>query len=301
MFEVAAILYLYVETPLHAGAGSSLGNVDLPIQRERTTQYPMIQGSGIKGPLRSLARQKQLADWEVIFGPETNNASDFAGALSVGDARILLFPVRSLTDVFVYTTSPDVLARYQRDATRRGPVISMPKLEQVTAPTALLTPGGSNTHGDTLVLEEFSFTSKQSDVLHAIATSLAGQIFPDETKDAYWREKLQRSLVLLPADDFRDFTLYATEVVTRVRLDAQTKTVETGALWTEEHLPAETVLYAPLFATAARKDGATLSAREVLARVQSLISSDSAYLQLGGDETVGHGLVRVAWQWLTPQ
>ncbi len=35
-------LYLYTETPLHAGAGSGLSSIDLPIQRERTTQYPMI-------------------------------------------------------------------------------------------------------------------------------------------------------------------------------------------------------------------------------------------------------------------
>jgi CRISPR type III-B/RAMP module RAMP protein Cmr4 len=55
MITDTTILYLYTETPLHAGTGSGLSNIDLPIQRERTTQYPMIQGSSIKGKLRATA------------------------------------------------------------------------------------------------------------------------------------------------------------------------------------------------------------------------------------------------------
>ncbi|HLY31875.1 MAG TPA: RAMP superfamily CRISPR-associated protein, partial [Ktedonobacterales bacterium] len=51
-YEAAALLFLYTETPLHAGTGASLGIVDLPIQREVHTQYPMIQGSSVKGALR---------------------------------------------------------------------------------------------------------------------------------------------------------------------------------------------------------------------------------------------------------
>ncbi len=71
MITETSMLYLYVETPLHAGVGSGLSSIDLPIQRERTTQYPMIQGSGIKGKLRAAA----YAAWaekgvETIFGPE---------------------------------------------------------------------------------------------------------------------------------------------------------------------------------------------------------------------------------------
>ncbi|HEY4036838.1 MAG TPA: type III-B CRISPR module RAMP protein Cmr4, partial [Ktedonobacteraceae bacterium] len=118
-------LYLYVETPLHAGVGSGLSSIDLPIQRERTTQYPMVQSSGIKGKLRSVAdaaTKGEQPTWkkddvEIVFGPEKEGA-DHAGALIVGDARILLFPVRSLSGVFAYTTSRDVLNRFLRDINR---------------------------------------------------------------------------------------------------------------------------------------------------------------------------------------
>ncbi len=72
------MLYLYVETPLHAGAGSGLSNIDLPIQRERPTQYPMIQGSSIKGKLRATAedmaeRNSNSFNQELVaimFGPK---------------------------------------------------------------------------------------------------------------------------------------------------------------------------------------------------------------------------------------
>ncbi|MBO0794275.1 MAG: hypothetical protein J2P36_25460, partial [Ktedonobacteraceae bacterium] len=73
MITATKTLYLYVETPLHAGVGSGLSSIDLPIQRERTTQYPMIQGSGIKGKLRSVAEDMvernigTLTDEKVII------------------------------------------------------------------------------------------------------------------------------------------------------------------------------------------------------------------------------------------
>src|SRR5437879_12978041 len=112
MITETRMLYLYVETPLHAGVGSGLSSIDLPIQRERTTQYPMIQGSGIKGKLRATTEDAEKKktfsqeDIDILFGPSTNipgnkgtngaTPADHAGTLIAGDARILLFPVRSL-------------------------------------------------------------------------------------------------------------------------------------------------------------------------------------------------------------
>src|SRR5690349_13579567 len=98
MIQETTTLYFYVETPLHVGTGSGLSSVDLPIQRERITQYPMIQGSGLKGKLRAtaMAAAQNSDGWTsedvaAVFGPE-KEGSEHAGALIVGDARILLFP-----------------------------------------------------------------------------------------------------------------------------------------------------------------------------------------------------------------
>lgn len=43
MFKSAKPVFLIVETSLHAGSGSDLGIVDLPIQREKHTDYPKIE------------------------------------------------------------------------------------------------------------------------------------------------------------------------------------------------------------------------------------------------------------------
>jgi len=314
MIQATTMLYLYVETPLHAGTGSGLSSIDLPIQRERTTQYPMIQGSGIKGKLRAAAYAvKDRTDaWspeeiQVVFGPEDNGA-DHAGALIAGDARILLFPVRSLDGVFAYTTSYEVLSRFQRDIARSSKRLDWNILSesenQLEEQAALVTTPSSVATGETLVLEEFSFTARADPQVNTIAQWLAAQAIPQTPEYHYWREKLKKSLVILPNNDFRDFVVHATEIVTRVRISRETKTVSSGALWTEEHLPSDTLLYVPIYATPARKmkngsndqGAANMSASDILDKARSLEKSLRGYIQLGGDETVGRGMVCMHWE-----
>ena len=52
MFQKSIPLFLVCESPLHAGSGSELGIIDLPIQRERHTNFPKIEGSSLKGCIR---------------------------------------------------------------------------------------------------------------------------------------------------------------------------------------------------------------------------------------------------------
>ncbi len=307
MITETTMLYLYVETSLHAGVGSGLSSIDMPIQRERATQYPMIQSTGIKGKLRAAIeweREKLSEDKknevDILFGPPAGNGqgSEHAGALIAGDARILLFPVRSLNGVFAYTTSCNVLARFLRDiergqgdSTSGGNKPSWQIPDQIKNKALVATTSDIQAN-NTIVLEEFSFAAEASIQVDAIGTWLADHTLPDPGVGDYWRNKIKKSLVILPEDDFRDFTLHATEIITRIRINRGTKTVDNGALWTEEHLPPDTLLYTPIYATNARKKGATLTASQVLTNVKS---QNINYLQLGGDETVGRGLVRVRW------
>lgn len=293
MFDAATMLYLYAETPLHAGVGSGLSAVDLPIQRERTTQYPMIQGSGIKGKLRAVAEAQEMKHLLAIFGPDTDHAEDYASALVVGDARILLFPVRSLAGVYAYVTSADVLNRFKRDFVRDGRAIDWPDVPTVEDGQALVSSEtGVLLDGQQIMLEEFSYLASVNTDLGTIAGRIADNALPAGYE--YWKQKVKESLVLLPESDFRDFALNATEIITRVRIERATKTVAKGALWTEEHLPAETLLYTPVYAMATRnKDGEKLSAQQVIKAVRDL---KGHYLQLGGNETVGRGIVRITWQ-----
>ena len=51
--NVNMIIGLVAQTDIHAGASNSGSLVDLPIQREGHTDWPVIAGSGVKGALRS--------------------------------------------------------------------------------------------------------------------------------------------------------------------------------------------------------------------------------------------------------
>lgn len=292
MFEATRMLFIYVETPLHAGSGRSLGVVDLPIQRERTTGYPIVQASSIKGRLRAESKGMngmQDAEHLAIFGPETGNASDHAGALSVGDARILLFPVRSLAGVFAWTTSVGVLARFLRDAQAVG---VKPGWQLPCEPDAekSLVNGDKLTAGSSIVLEEFSFEpdKSQANTIKDIGNWLADNALPRGDEYKYWRDQLPEKLCILPEDAFRDFVQYATEVQTHIKLDETTKTVKDKALWTSESLPTDSLLYCPLMATSSRKKGTQLGGEEIL---QKLAHSRLTRVRLGGDETTGQGVV----------
>jgi CRISPR-associated protein Cmr4 len=119
---------------------------------------------------------------------------------------------------------------------------------------------------------------------------LAQNALPQASEYRYWRDELPSRLVILPNDDFRDFVTFSTEVTTRIKIQPETKTVDEGALWTEENLPTDTLLYAPLLATPSRAAGVQMTGQQVLDALKSL---DLIRIQLGGNETVGRGMVHL--------
>ncbi len=285
--KIQSILFLYTESSLHAGTGSTVSVVDLPIQRERTTGYPIVQSTGIKGALRS--QYSGNGDVESIFGPDTDKADSFAGALSVGDARIVLFPIQSLAGVFAYATSAAVLARLQRDLSYAN--IQSPFIEAPPTGSALVTKNSNLIAGGRVVLEEFSFEPQHAQFVDEWAQFLANHALPAGEEYAYWRDKLHQSLIILPDDDFREFTKTSTEIVTRVRLEPGKKTVATGALWTQESLPSDTLLYSSIIINASRS-GNKMNAEDVFTALQRGYNNR---IQVGGDETTGSGFVAMKW------
>jgi CRISPR-associated protein Cmr4 len=302
MFQATDILFLYVETPLHAGTGAGLGAVDLPIQRERVTGYPLVQASGIKGVLRGLAEREtgeESAKVITTFGPETGNASEHAGAFSPGDGRLLLFPVRSLLGIFAWTTSRHALSRFVRDAGFAGQKFewSLPELpkNEKGEELALVCTGNDISADDQVVLEEFSFEVQANKEVDEAAKWLADEALPDGDAYQYWREALKKRLIILPEDDFREFTRFSTEVVTRVQLDNKKKTVRSGALWTEENLPTDTLLYVPIYATRPRSSQPPEGWTDANKVIEFVRETAQGRAQIGGNETIGRGIVTMRW------
>ncbi|MDD4268938.1 MAG: type III-B CRISPR module RAMP protein Cmr4 [Pirellulaceae bacterium] len=286
--QATAILFLHAQTPLHPGSGTALGVVDLPVQRERHTQWPLIPGSSLKGVLRDACRRNSGDDDRLFsaFGPDAREADKHAGAISLTDARILAFPVRSLRGVFAWVTCPAVLERLHRDAALAGFGNPLPAGLPAPEGDCCACAQGSPllVENDRLVLEEFELRRTED------CGPLADWIAQHGLADDFTRTRFQSHLVIVGDDHFTHFVRHATEVVARIGLDSEKKTVKRGALFYQEFLPAETLFYALVFANPSRREGHVNDAAGIM---EYAVGGIPNVLQIGGDETTGKGFCAV--------
>lgn len=298
MFEKTGILLFYTETSLHMGTGSAISYVDLPIEREKHTGYPVMPATGIKGVLRDLARRKWNKErLETIFGPEVKEEPEkFSSCITFTDGRILLLPVRSLKGVFAWVTCPFVLQRLKKDAEVAKIHTNLPSDDLVVGEEeALVVPGNDVTHKQKLLLEEYQFNAEEKEKAKQIAEELLKFLnkFPSQNISKLL-ETLPKRLAVISDNAFSEMSEVAMEVSTRIRIDYKTGTVEEGALFTEEAVPSESIFYSLVFLTSPfKKEDEIKSAADVMREIKELVGSCSL-LQFGGDASVGRGLVRVA-------
>ncbi|MFW5916581.1 MAG: type III-B CRISPR module RAMP protein Cmr4 [Bacteroidota bacterium] len=298
MYKIAKPLFLIAESPMHPGSGNALGVVDQPIQRESHTAFPKIEASSLKGSLRNSFDQNtsnSKDDIEAVFGPE--NGNDHAAALGFTDARLLLFPVKSMKGVFAWITCPAVLQRFQDDLTNSCADESF-KIEELPGyleeGEAVLTAKSDEiTISSQVILEEYAFNCKQDYEIKIEDKSLAEwfseKLFPNGN---LWSEKLKSSLVIVSNDTFKDFVTMSTEVITRNKIDNTTGTASDTSLFTEEYLPSETVLYAlVLTGRQMKQDGK--EANEVMKFFEGHINNSGKVIQVGGNATLGKGITRL--------
>jgi CRISPR-associated protein Cmr4 len=277
---------IHALSPLHAGTGQAVGAIDLPIARERPTGIPLLPGSSLKGALRARVQ----GEWRfAIFGPDTPNASEHSGSVQFADAHLLLLPVRSLWGTFAWVTSPYLLQRFARDAREAG--IALPPLTPASSVEACLLPPGSALRGgapnNKVILEDLDFTATEDTMLSTLVQKL------DAWLDWDGPPNVGRRLCVVHDDIMSTLMETATEVCARIRLNESSKTVDRGALWYEESLPTESVLFGLAIATGVpkRSDHPAQTAEELLARVNTELGGQT--LQLGGKATVGRGVCRM--------
>lgn len=248
-------------TPVHPGTGqASESVVDLPVAREKATGFPVIPASSLKGVLRDGRKEGEA---ERIFGSEER-----AAELTLTDARILLLAVRSHVGTFALITSPTVLGRLRRDLEVLGlPPLKAP-LPSPGQAQVLLPKETGLVCGDQVSLEDLDLEAIPGGA-EDLVQELARWVGEEEA------ELFRRHLAVVSDEVFGFFCEMGLEVIPRVRLKAESKTVEEGP-WYEEAIPAESVFYC--FALAPREEA-----------FQEL---DRPYLQVGGQGSVGRGLLR---------
>lgn len=300
MFQSKRMMFFYCVSPVHMGAGTALGAIDSPIQRERHTEHPVFAGSGIKGALRhhlqaawGNERKRDIVD---LFGPDTSNASEQAGALSVSDAQLVAFPVRSMRQSFVYATCPTALARLQRLAMVAGDSAAAAwKLPEVQGHGCVIPSGGEKEllQDGKVVLESYALTSSND---RASVDEIAVWISKHSVSEKldYFRNKVATHLVVLSDDVFSYFVRNATTVEPHVRIDDKTGTASDGGLFYVENLPADSILVSLAMTTRSRGKSDARTSEELLgllAGTPDQSSLDDSLVQVGGDASTGRGQV----------
>jgi CRISPR-associated protein Cmr4 len=282
------LLTLYTRTPLHVGCGTSVDVVDLPITRERITKFPVIPGSSLKGVLLQAAREHfengtyarkkdgLPNEAKLLFGAiekegDTHNSN--AGCVQIMEAKLLAFPVRSLAGCFAWITCPAVLERYKRD-TGATFTVPQPAKDHVIS-------GSDLTAGNHIVLEEYALAIEPGKSTQEVSAALK-----DITLDPLWTANLEKRIAIVHDENFQHFVTTCTEVVTRVKIDPTTRSVEGGALFNQENVPCEALFYSVLTVLVPRRSSSAEDANTLLT---SLLAKNTT-LQIGGDETTGHGL-----------
>lgn len=273
MFNDRKTYLLKTLTPTHAGSGEALSYIDMPIQREKHTNFPKFEGSSLKGALKHSIYNRLKSDNEElpkrfheVFG---NDDSDQMSEIVITDAKLLFFPVRSSNDIFMLITCPFVIERFYAD-NMLGEDIRV----NVESNNILLHSYPERLKLETLSLEEYKFTCEFGDL------SFIKKIAPDSELN---------KVGIISNEMFEAMVSLYTEVITRNRIDYITGTAKDTGLFTEEYLPAESILYfnilqsAP-FSTKTNSDSALKFAELNFPDV----------FQIGANETIGKGFVKLS-------
>lgn len=307
------ILTLFSRTPVHLGAGNSVGAIDSPIMRERHTRIPVIPGSSLKGVLADLwsddqnmerdhkdnkLKRKLVSEAAWLFGvegrtsEESGNAGDkenkntsTAGALLIGESRVLVFPVRSAKGSFAWITCPLALSRFKRDTQAAFRIPDNLEAEECYASSGV-TLTDEKDKSKKIILEEYCLKCKGESDLHREIQTIVD--------DDVWKD-LHKRFVIVSDEMFSYFVEQSCEVVTRIRIDDETGVVADGALFNQENVPSETLFYTIVSAQKEKnsKGVAARSADEALDVLQKELE-DIEVIQLGGDETIGLGFCSIS-------
>jgi CRISPR-associated protein Cmr4 len=308
------------ETFIHAGVGQARGGIDRPIARESTTGYPYIAGPSGKGAARDAFRRHWWLEKNdengqpvrfaspaenLLFGPETGSAEvGGAGELIISDMRLLLMPVRSLNGACRYVTCPELIYRLLADLRRAGRTDSQVE-ELIRAAPHLVRNGGADRwkalteHEEgSLYLEELCFTCEVLAGVGQLAM-LIGRLL---AAGAGMAAMIGRRLTIVSDDAFTWFAENALPTRMRNALENDTsKKVKDGALWSEEYVASDTLMYMLVGVRNSPDQEVSLPLNgqpngesiNMGGAFEHLLSAEKGYLQVGGNETVGHGWFRV--------
>lgn len=293
-------------SPMHCGIGIGTSDIDLPVARHAISGHPFIPGSTLKGVLKDELlnrREQQTAKdrdlLKAIFGGDGTEDVKFASAISIGDMLLLALPVRSFFGTFAYLVSPYTLERFKSVIVRTLPEKDIPGVPtslgldvvndtyrvMLTSDTLL-----SNPTRDTVLLEELDL-QVDTTLADAWADFIAEHFCIDEEDKTLFRKRF--AIVDDNALNFLCDT--ALPVDAHIRIDEESGTVASGALWYEETVPMESLFCGVIGLDRSFKPGVQATSEELadvlLGRAEP--GKREILTQIGGKSTTGKGFVSV--------
>jgi CRISPR-associated protein Cmr4 len=248
----------------------------------------VIWGQSLKGALRQAATDAwgtKTGQVTAVFGSSIEDQGQerdtTPGTLSVGDAQLVAMPVPTLHGTFAWISTGIALGRLARKYS---------VLKRAARPVPEVADDAGCAAGD-------GWTKAASEVLGPCLVQLgesadgdlvewAGLLADDAIGQdcgfAPFAKKLRTDLIVVGSDVAPVLLAECTEQAVRVQLASGSKTVQNGPFYSE-YLPAETILASAL---TLRGTGDTEANR---AAIRDLL--DKRLLRIGGDETLGKGLM----------
>jgi CRISPR-associated protein Cmr4 len=290
-FQIQRYLLMALD-PIHAGTGASrLGRVDNSIAREPGTHLPKVPGTGLSGAIRQYAayrngrrecagQGKNHHDTSTehcpvcyTFGTGNDVGTSFSGMVSIGDARLLLFPIYSM----------------------QGPV-------WVTS-ASVLHDSGLAWDGNEVEGEQALFASGLQGNYLNLGWLMVARNGDLGISDPNIPAVVQKRTVLVSEKLFSQVVNSGLEVRTSVSIDPATGAAEDKALFTYEALPRASYLWMDVIQDDFRGsfpviDGQTW--KKPLDVVDAGLEW-AAYLGIGGMGTRGFGRLRIESKWEVQQ
>ena len=192
MFDAAECLFLYVESSLRVGGAEDGDDIDLPIQREPATGYPVVPASSLKGALRRahVCSKPRSSCWGCSARRrKARNHRPRPATWSSRTPSPSFFRSARWSESSPGRPASRPWRRFRRNVAGYGvkvaPLPEPPALDPETAGVPPECPLLSSKQ--TLVLEELSFPIRVAKEVGSSGAWLAEHAFPQEPVFDFWR------------------------------------------------------------------------------------------------------------------
>lgn len=280
MFKEAKQFLVRCISPMHAGIGQDLGSVDMPIQRERTTNIPKVESSTFKGSLRASMNDHKYID--LLFGKSSADNGLGAGSIGITDLKLLFYPIKSRDGFYKLVTCSYLLNRFfeDQDLVDKG-TSKNNNIKNIKEGNGVELLYESSSYKfsnlDNISLDEYTFQKDRN-----INELKELKEFFNKIID----EDIKKNIVILNDGDFFDLEELNREIITRNKINQDTGTVQTGVLFTEEYLPSESILYGIFLYSPFNEE---INFEDELKYIQE----KNSIFQIGGNSNFGKGIVKL--------